>query len=162
MNDSLSRLTRPSEWTAGQASPGLPGVHGSIPNRSIPRPSPRELIAKLPEKAIKRDGRPELGVPDRLRSYRAAINAIRIEARQETGRWNNNRAESTATVPLLYLDEHVAQTRWLGRSGTRDFARRFGFSDSVRLRYQRSVTNPAVLSPGNESEADGTRKPVSR
>jgi putative transposase len=34
-------------------------------------------------------------VTDRLRSYRAAMREISNEARQETGRWLNNRAENS-------------------------------------------------------------------
>ena len=46
-------------------------------------------------KAMKRYGRPEVIVTDRLRSYRAAMKQIGIDARQETGRWLNNRAENS-------------------------------------------------------------------
>ena len=44
-------------------------------------------------RAMKRYGRPEVIVTDRLRSYRAAMREIGNEARQVTGRWLNNRAE---------------------------------------------------------------------
>ena len=44
---------------------------------------------------MKRYGRPEIIVTDRLRSYRAAMREIGNEARQETGRWLNNRAENS-------------------------------------------------------------------
>ncbi len=47
------------------------------------------------KKAMKRYGRPEVIVTDRLRSYRAAMREIGNEARQETGRWLNNRAENS-------------------------------------------------------------------
>ena len=46
-------------------------------------------------KAMKRYGRPEIIVTDKLRSYRAAMKEIGNEARQETGRWLNNRAENS-------------------------------------------------------------------
>ncbi len=46
-------------------------------------------------KAMKRYGRPEVIVTDCLRSYRAAMREIGNEARQETGRWLNNRAENS-------------------------------------------------------------------
>ncbi len=45
--------------------------------------------------AMKRYGRPEVIVTDRLRSYWAAMREIGNEARQETGRWLNNRAENS-------------------------------------------------------------------
>ncbi len=44
---------------------------------------------------MKRYGRPEAIVTDRLRSYRAAIKEIGNESRQATGRWLNNRAENS-------------------------------------------------------------------
>ena len=46
-------------------------------------------------KAMKRHGRPEVIVTDRLRSYRAAMKEIGNEACQVTGRWLNNRAENS-------------------------------------------------------------------
>ena len=45
-------------------------------------------------RTMKRYGRPEVIVTDRLRSYRAAMREIGNEARQVTGRWLNNRAEN--------------------------------------------------------------------
>ena len=44
---------------------------------------------------MKRYGRPEVIVTDRLRSYRAAMREIGNEARQVTGRRLNNRAENS-------------------------------------------------------------------
>ena len=46
-------------------------------------------------KAMKRYGRPEVIVTDRLRSYHAAMKVIGNAERQETGRWLNNRAENS-------------------------------------------------------------------
>jgi len=45
--------------------------------------------------AMKRYGRPEVIVTDRLRSCQAAMTEIGNEARQVTGRWLNNRAENS-------------------------------------------------------------------
>ena len=44
---------------------------------------------------MKRYGRPEIVVTDKLRSYKAAMKVIGNEARQKTGRWLNNRAENS-------------------------------------------------------------------
>ena len=44
---------------------------------------------------MKRYGRPEVVVTDRLRSYRAAMKIIGNAERQKTGRWLNNRAENS-------------------------------------------------------------------
>lgn len=46
-------------------------------------------------RAMKRYGRPEAIVTDRLRSYHAAMKIIGNDDRQETGRWLNNRAENS-------------------------------------------------------------------
>ena len=55
----------------------------------------RDLRAALRflKRSMKRFGRPESIVTDRLRSYRAAMNVIGNSERQECGRWLNNRAE---------------------------------------------------------------------
>ena len=44
---------------------------------------------------MRRHGKPEAIVTDRLRSYEAALKDIGAEAKQETGRWMNNRAENS-------------------------------------------------------------------
>ena len=44
---------------------------------------------------MKRYGRPEAIVTDKLRSYHAAMKVIGNAERQETGRWLNNRAENS-------------------------------------------------------------------
>ena len=55
----------------------------------------RRAALRFLRKAMKRYGRPEVIVTDRLRSYRAAMKVIGNEARQATGRWRNNRAENS-------------------------------------------------------------------
>jgi putative transposase len=50
---------------------------------------------KFPKKTMKRYGRPEIVVTDKLRSYKAAMKVIGNEDREETGRWLNNRAENS-------------------------------------------------------------------
>jgi putative transposase len=50
---------------------------------------------KFLRKSMKRYGRPEVIVTDKLRSYGAAMKVIGNADRQETGRWLNNRAENT-------------------------------------------------------------------
>ncbi len=46
-------------------------------------------------KAMKRYGRPDVLVTDRIRSYRAALTDAGLAKRQETGRWLNNRVENS-------------------------------------------------------------------
>ena len=55
----------------------------------------RKAALRFLRKAMKQYDRPEIIVTDRLRSYRAAMREIGNEARQETGRWLNNRAENS-------------------------------------------------------------------
>ena len=55
----------------------------------------RKAALKLLERAMKRYGRPKVVITDRLRSYRAALNIIGNAAKQECGRWLNNRAENS-------------------------------------------------------------------
>ncbi len=55
----------------------------------------RKAALRFLKRAMKRHGRPMAIVTDRLRSYRAAMKTIGIAARQECGRWLNNRAENS-------------------------------------------------------------------
>jgi len=55
----------------------------------------RKAALKFLKRAMKRYGRPEAIVTDRLRSYRAAMKVIGVSGRQECGRWLNNRAENS-------------------------------------------------------------------
>ena len=55
----------------------------------------RKAALKFLKRAMKRYGRPESIVTDRLRSYWAAMKVVGISNRQECGRWLNNRAENS-------------------------------------------------------------------
>lgn len=55
----------------------------------------RTAALKFLKKTMKRYGPPEVIVTDKLRSYGAALKVIGNMARQETGRWKNNRAENS-------------------------------------------------------------------
>ena len=46
-------------------------------------------------KAMKRYGKPQVVVTDRLASYKAALREINCAHKQEVGRWQNNRAENS-------------------------------------------------------------------
>ncbi|AML51932.1 IS6 family transposase [Falsihalocynthiibacter arcticus] len=50
---------------------------------------------KFMKKSMKRYGLPDVIVTDKLRSYGAAMKVIVNVAKQETGRWKNNRAENS-------------------------------------------------------------------
>jgi len=55
----------------------------------------RKAALKFLKRAMKRYGRPNEIVTDRLRSYGAALKALGIANRQVCGRWLNNRAENS-------------------------------------------------------------------
>ena len=70
----------------------------------------RKAALKLLKKTMKRYGRPEIIVTDKLRSYKAAMKVIGNEARQETGRWLNNRAENS-NQPFRRRERAMAKFR---------------------------------------------------
>ena len=55
----------------------------------------RRAALMFVKRVMKRYGRPEVVMTDRLRSYRAAMKDIGIEVRQLCGQWLNNRAENS-------------------------------------------------------------------
>ena len=55
----------------------------------------KKAALKFLKKAMRKHGQPEVVVTDRLRSYGAALKILGGAARQETGRWLNNRAENS-------------------------------------------------------------------
>ena len=55
----------------------------------------RKVALKFLRKTMKRHGHPHVFVTDMLRSYGAAMKEIGNADRQETGRWQNNRAENS-------------------------------------------------------------------
>ena len=55
----------------------------------------KKAALKFLKKAMRKHGKPEAIVTDRLRSYGAALKEIGAEEKQETGRWMNNRAENS-------------------------------------------------------------------
>ena len=59
----------------------------------------RKAALRFLRKTMKRYGRPEVIVTDRLRSYRAAMKMIGNEGRQVTGRWLNRRV-ARGSFPL--------------------------------------------------------------
>ena len=55
----------------------------------------RKAALKFLRKAMKRYGRPDVVVTDRLPTYRAALTESGMADRQQTGRWLNNRVENS-------------------------------------------------------------------
>jgi putative transposase len=67
---------------------------GEILESYVTRRRDKKAALKFLRNAMRKHGRPEVIVTDKLRSYGAALKEIGAEARQETGRWMNNRAEN--------------------------------------------------------------------
>ncbi len=55
----------------------------------------KKAALKFLKKAMRKHGRAEEIVTDKLRSYGAALRELGADTRQETGRWLNNRAENS-------------------------------------------------------------------
>ncbi len=68
---------------------------GEVLEAFVTKKRDRKAALRFLRRAMKRYGRPEAIVTDRLRSYRAAMKVIGNAERQETGRWLNNRAENS-------------------------------------------------------------------
>ena len=68
---------------------------GEVLEAYVTKKRDRKAALRFLKKIMKRHGRPEVIVTDKLRSYQAAMKVIGNEARQETGRWLNNRAENS-------------------------------------------------------------------
>ena len=68
---------------------------GEVLESFVTKTRDKKAALKFLRKAMRRHGRPEEIVTDRLRSYGAALKEIGAADRQETGRWLNNRAENS-------------------------------------------------------------------
>jgi putative transposase len=83
---------------------------GEVLDAFVTRKRDRKAALKFLRKALKRYGRPEAVVTDRLRSYRSAMEVIGNGERQLTGRWLNNRAENSHQ-PLRRQERAMAKFR---------------------------------------------------
>ena len=68
---------------------------GEVLESFVTKTRDKKAALKFIRKAMRKHGRPEVIVTDRLRSYSAALREIGAARRQETGRWLNNRAENS-------------------------------------------------------------------
>jgi len=68
---------------------------GEVLESYVTKRRDRKAALKFLRKSMKRYGNPEIIVTDKLRSYGAAMKVIGNADRQETGRWQNNRAENS-------------------------------------------------------------------
>ena len=68
---------------------------GEVLESFVTKTRDKKAALRFLKKAMRKHGRPEAIVTDRLRSYGAALRDIGAADRQETGRWLNNRAENS-------------------------------------------------------------------
>jgi putative transposase len=68
---------------------------GEVLESFVTKTRDKKAAFKFLRKAMRKHGRPEVIVTDKLRSYGAALKEIGAEDRQKTGRWANNRAENS-------------------------------------------------------------------
>ena len=83
---------------------------GEVLESFVTKTRDKAAALKFLKKAMKRYGRPEEVVTDRLRSYRAAMNEIGNASRQVTGRHENNRAENSH-LPFRRRERAMARFR---------------------------------------------------
>ena len=68
---------------------------GEVLESSVTKTRDKKAALKFLKKTMRKHGRAEEIVTDKLRSYGAALREIGAGTRQETGRWLNNRAENS-------------------------------------------------------------------
>jgi len=68
---------------------------GEVLESYVTKRRDKKAALKFLRKAMRKHGKPEFVVTDRLRSYGAALKEIGAATKQETGRWLNNRAENS-------------------------------------------------------------------
>ena len=68
---------------------------GEVLEAYVTKRRDRKAALRFLRKAMKRYGRPEQVITDKLPSYNSAFREIGNATRQETGRWLNNRAENS-------------------------------------------------------------------
>ena len=68
---------------------------GEVLESFVTKTRDRKAALKFLKKSMKRHGRPEVIVTDRLRSYGAALKELGRGDDREMGRWSNNRAENS-------------------------------------------------------------------
>ena len=68
---------------------------GEVLESFVTKTRDKKAALKFLKKAMRKHGRPEVIVTDKLRSYEAAFKEIGADERQDTSRWMNNRAENS-------------------------------------------------------------------
>ena len=99
---------------------------GEVLESFVTKARDKKAALKFLKKAMKKHGRCNQFVTDKLRSYGAALRDLGASDRQETGRWLNNRAENSH---LPFRRRERAMLRFRRMRSLKTFA-------SSRLRHQ--------------------------
>ncbi len=83
---------------------------GEVLESYVSKRRDRKAALKFIRKSMKRYGKPQIVVTDKLRSYGAALKVIGNVQKQETGRWLNNRAENSH-LPLRRRERAMLRFR---------------------------------------------------
>jgi putative transposase len=83
---------------------------GEVLESFVTKKRDTKAALKFLRKAMRKHGRPEVIVTDRLRSYGAALREIGAADCQECGRWLNNRAENSH-LPFRRRERAMARFR---------------------------------------------------
>lgn len=68
---------------------------GEVLESFVTKQRDKKAALKFLRKTLRWNGRPEIIVTDKLRSYGAAMKVLGNTGKQETGRWSDNRAENS-------------------------------------------------------------------
>jgi putative transposase len=123
---------------------------GEVLEAYVTKSRNRKAALRFLRKAMKRYGRPKTIVNDKLGSYRAALRTIGNAARQETGRWLNNRVENSRQ-PLRRRERAMQRFRQMGslRNSRNSFIRTQSFQSGAparcRIIVRRSSANVGAL-----------------
>ena len=85
---------------------------GDVLESYVTKKRDKKAALKFLKKSMRSYGRPEVIVTDKLRSYGAALKDIGSADRQESGRWENNRAENSH-LPLRGRERAMPRFRRL-------------------------------------------------
>ena len=105
---------------------------GEVLESFVTRTRDKAAALTFMKKALKRHGSPEAITTDGLRSYKAAISELGCEAKQEIGRWANNRVENShlpfrrqrASDAALQTNEDATEVRFGSRQRPQPLQRR--------------------------------------
>ena len=103
------------------------GHEGEVLEALVTKRRDRKVALKSLRKTMKRHGRPHVFGTDKLRSDGAALKDLGLPEDRETGRWPNNRAESSLRGPSVHIsrfdDGNVPCSAFVGRDRSRSSSR---------------------------------------